>query len=133
MLKKSYIFLLLLIMGIGYLSAQTLTVRVENVDVGNGYLMIGVFIDEDTFPNSSFRGERVGASNRTMEVVFTDLPIGQYAISVYQDSNDNGQLDTNIFGIPKERYGFTNGARRPNFRQSLFTFNETMSITIQIR
>ena len=52
MLKKSYIFLLLLIMGIGYLSAHTLTVRVENVDVGNGYLMIGVFIDEDTFPNS---------------------------------------------------------------------------------
>ena len=132
MLKKGYIILLLLIMGIGYLSDQTLTVRVENVDVGNGYLKIGVFIDEDTFPNYSFRGESVRASNRTMEVVFPNLPLGQYAVSVYQDSNDNGQLDTNIFGIPKERYGFSNGARRPNFRQSLFTFNETMSITIQI-
>jgi len=68
-----------------------------------------------------------------MTVVFHDLPVGQYAVSVFQDGNDNGRLDTNIFGIPRERFGFSNGVRRPNFHASLFGFDGDMSITIRIK
>ncbi len=34
-----------------------------------------------------------------------------FAIAVYQDSNDNNQLDRSVLGIPSERYGFSNAAR----------------------
>ena len=32
-------------------------------------------------------------------------------MQVYHDRNANGKLDTNWLGIPKEPYGFSNGAR----------------------
>jgi uncharacterized protein (DUF2141 family) len=133
MLKKYCLFLLLLIMGMGHLFAQTLTVRIENAIVGQGYLMVGVFNDERSFPDSYFRGERIPVTDKTMIVTFDNLPMGQYAVSVFQDNNGNGQLDTNIFGIPRERYGFSNDARRPDFQKSLFYFNDNMTIVIRIR
>ena len=132
MLKKQLLFILL-ILPIGHLSAQTLTVRIENADIGRGYLMIGVFNDESSFPSDHYRGERVVVSDRTMTVTFYNLPIGQYAVSVFQDSNNNGRLDTNFLGIPSEKYGFSNGTRRPNFNDSSFDFSGNMTITIRIR
>jgi uncharacterized protein (DUF2141 family) len=32
--------------------------------------------------------------------------LNHYAIAVIHDENRNGELDTNMFGIPKEGYGF---------------------------
>ncbi len=40
-----------------------------------------------------------------------DLPAGEYAISTFLDENNNGRLDQNIIGIPKERFGFSNNPR----------------------
>ena len=132
MVKKQLLFILL-ILSIGHLSAQTLTVRIENTDIGRGYLMIGIFNNDVNFPDSFFIGDRISVSDNITIVTFNDLPVGRYAVSVYQDSNNNGQLDRGIFGIPKEKYGFSNGARRPNFNDSSFDFSENMTITIQIR
>ena len=39
------------------------------------------------------------------------MPQGNYAIAVYHDKNKNGKIDTNLLGIPKEDYGFSNDAR----------------------
>jgi uncharacterized protein (DUF2141 family) len=36
---------------------------------------------------------------------FTDVPGGNYAIRCYQDVNNNGVMDTGIFGIPVEPCG----------------------------
>lgn len=51
----------------------------------------------------------VDSTSMTWEV--ERLPEGNYAIAVYHDENKNGKLDTNLLGIPKERYGFSNNAR----------------------
>jgi uncharacterized protein (DUF2141 family) len=133
MVKKSIFLGALFIICIGCLSAQTLTIRVENAGIGKGYLMAGIFNDEKTFPDNYLRGEKITVSEKTVTVVFTGLPKGQYAVSVYQDSNDNGQLDKNIFGVPKEKYGFSNNSDRPDFRRCLFDFNDDMAITIKLK
>ena len=39
------------------------------------------------------------------------MPAGPLAASAYQDLNRNQKLDTGFAGIPKEPYGFSNGAR----------------------
>ena len=132
-MKKYFLIFILSLSGFWYLSAQSLTVRVENVDTGQGYLMVGIFNDETTFPNTDYKGKRVATSDRIVTVTFFDLPVGQYAVSVYQDSNDNGKLDTGLFGVPKEKYGFSSGGRRPNYRDSLFDFNGDQTITILIK
>ncbi|MDZ7756077.1 DUF2141 domain-containing protein [Rhodohalobacter sp.] len=31
--------------------------------------------------------------------------------AIYHDKNTNGELDTNLSGIPEEAYGFSNNAR----------------------
>jgi uncharacterized protein (DUF2141 family) len=131
-MKKIAIMIVFVLMA-GYLAAQTLTIQIENADVGKGYLMIGVFNDEETFPDTYFRGERITVSERVMTVTFTNLPKGQYAVSVYQDSNNNEQLDKNLFGIPKEKYGFSNNSDRPNYRKCLFEFYDNTTITIRLK
>jgi len=36
------------------------------------------------------------------------LPSGEYVVSMFQDKNGNGKLDTYLFNIPKEPIGLTN-------------------------
>jgi len=36
------------------------------------------------------------------------LPQGECMVWAYQDGNNNGKLDSGIFGIPKEPIGLTN-------------------------
>ncbi|MEX0844297.1 MAG: DUF2141 domain-containing protein [Balneolaceae bacterium] len=50
-------------------------------------------------------------SSSTLKWSNSELPYGEYAIAVYHDKNINGELDTNLLGIPKEAYGFSNNAR----------------------
>ena len=39
-----------------------------------------------------------------------EIPPGSYAIKLHIDENENGKLDTNFIGIPKEQYGISNNA-----------------------
>ena len=49
-------------------------------------------------------------ANAISETVSVDLDLasGEYLFSIFQDNNDNGKLDTNLLGIPKELFGFSN-------------------------
>jgi uncharacterized protein (DUF2141 family) len=42
---------------------------------------------------------------------FGKHPPGEYAVVVFFDRNANGELDTGMLGIPKEKIGFSNNAR----------------------
>lgn len=42
-----------------------------------------------------------------MTITVDGLPTGDFAISLFQDLNQNTELDTGFFGIPKEPYGFS--------------------------
>ena len=46
-----------------------------------------------------------------IQFVFSDLPSGRFAIAVFHDENGNDSLDTNLLGIPKEGYAFSENAR----------------------
>jgi uncharacterized protein (DUF2141 family) len=66
------------------------------------------------------------------------LPPGEYALSIFYDSNDNGELDTNFIGIPKEPVALSNNARPkfgpPKYKDAVFTLGEeplTQSISME--
>jgi uncharacterized protein (DUF2141 family) len=65
-----------------------------------------------------------------------ELPEGTYAVAVYQDLNQNAQLDSNVFGIPTEPYGFSNNVRpklrAPSFDETRFAFFDNMSVNIRL-
>ena len=48
-----------------------------------------------------------------MTLSFDNLAEGHYAIKLFHDQNDDGELDTDLFGIPSEPYGFSNNASDP--------------------
>lgn len=104
-------------------AALDLTVVVEGVDPAKGPLMLGLFDRADLFDrapatqNQATVGLRVEPGGSRVSVALTGLPPGRYAAAVFQDSDRNGTLDTNLLGIPTEPYGFSAkaGIGRPSF------------------
>jgi uncharacterized protein (DUF2141 family) len=47
----------------------------------------------------------------TLELLFSNLSPGDYAVMLFHDENGNGKMDSNIVGIPTEGYGFSNDAK----------------------
>lgn len=89
-----------------------LLVEVTAVQTGKGPVRISVWRDATTFlKGSSFRHVAVESAHDKIIATFESLEPGVYAVSAYQDVNNNGQLDTGFMGKPKEPYGFSNNAR----------------------
>lgn len=89
---------------------QVLHVEVTNIKNSSGTIMVGLFKSEETFLKEAFIGRTVKAGNEKVSVTFENIPPGEYAISVIHDENENAELDSNFFGIPKEGFGFGNDA-----------------------
>ena len=99
--------------GTGTFAAE-LTIDVNAVRSGDGRIYLAVHgpATRDTFPSGEavVEGLRAPARAGTMRFVVQDLAPGRYALSAFHDENDNGELDTNLLGIPSEGYGFGNDA-----------------------
>lgn len=126
---------LLLIMG-QQAHAADLTVNISEVNQGKGHVMVGLYSGTEAFSQgkASF-GSRVKASNEQEQVIFKDLPAGEYAIKIYQDENSNQKLDFNFMGIPKEGYGYSNNVGRfgrPAYQEAKFTVAEKTEIQIEL-
>lgn len=97
---------------------RTVTVQVTGVKNTAGKLLVALYADADAFPNDD--DEAVKRTATTIDgtpvtVTFNDVPAGTYAVAVIHDENDNTELDTNFFGVPKEGFGFSNGAEAGTF------------------
>lgn len=104
-----------------------LMVTVETVKNDVGQIGVLLFNKAEGFPSSdkaSIRQVVLPAKKGSIQVSFDDLPYGVYAITVMHDENKNLKVDTNILGIPKEGYGFSNNARNlfraPRFHEAAF-------------
>ncbi|MBR5965745.1 MAG: DUF2141 domain-containing protein [Treponema sp.] len=87
---------------------RKVVLKITNVKSDKGTILVSVHDSEKSFkarvPVESFKEPA-----KTPEVTFTlSLAPGEYAFCVYHDVNCNGDLDTGLFGIPKEPFGFSN-------------------------
>jgi uncharacterized protein (DUF2141 family) len=87
-----------------------LTVTVTGIKENKGSIRVGLFKSENDFLKKAVYGEIVQATGPEVVVVFKNLPEGEYGLSVIHDENDNGELDSNFMGIPKEGFAFGNDA-----------------------
>jgi len=66
-----------------------------------------------------------------IEIRFTGVKPGQYAIALLHDENDNGKADRAMGMMPKEGYGFSRDApvnmAPPKFKDAVFTLGEGLS------
>ncbi|MEM6380766.1 MAG: DUF2141 domain-containing protein [Bacteroidota bacterium] len=97
------------------LQGQTGTVVFEvskiKVDQG-GEIAAGLFT-KGNFPNvgDQFKGAIEAVKSNFATLTINDVPAGTYAAVVFQDVNQDSDLETNKLGFPKEPIGFANGAK----------------------
>lgn len=120
-------------------SAAELTIRVQAASAHEGDLYTAVFDGPDTFlaDGAATQSARQRMNGAAVTARFADLPAGRYAVSVFVDTNGNGELDTNLVGRPTEPYGFSRDARgslgAPGFEDAAVEVNDDTTLTINLR
>jgi len=115
----------------------SLRIEVDGIRKPVGVMRASIWASEQSFLHSSPLASvsaRVTAGRMTLQ--FDNLKDDVYGVAIYQDENENGRLDTGFMGIPKEPYGFSNGAQirfgPPSFKDVSFLFHGGGTITIQL-
>ncbi|MEQ8904187.1 DUF2141 domain-containing protein [Ekhidna sp.] len=138
---KKLMFVFGILIGIHQIFSQEnpceLSVKVENIKSIKGSLKVAIYNHEDHFLSKEVMSDGRAIDANSMEFSFKGLGKGVYAISIYQDENDNGKLDSNFMGIPSEPYAFSNNAKGmfgpPSFEDCQFEIKEgTQEIVISL-
>lgn len=114
--------LALLLMPAMPLLAQTpspgcaLRIHVDGFRNTKGNLGTAIFSSPAGWPENMSKAYRHGPdpidpATRTAIAEWKNLPAGDYAVVAIHDENSNHKLDRNLFGIPKEGFGFANNPR----------------------
>lgn len=92
--------------------SSTLVLTVEGIREVSGLLSIGLYNSETGHKTGqAIVGARPDVDSASVEVTFEGLAEGQYAINLFHDVDGNGEMNTNMFGIPTEPYAFSNNAK----------------------
>jgi len=133
---KNYILFTYLMIAFNFASAQTpenneIKIQIKGIEKPVGFLRLRIMDDQ----KKVVLFQKIPVTESEMALTF-QLKNGTYAVSLYQDENSNEKLDTGIFGIPKELYGFSNDAKGkfgpPEFADQLFAVNSNKSMTINL-
>ena len=138
MCKPIFILSLYFISFQAAFSQFNIQVKIDNVTSKNGTLMIALWNSEENFghPNTEYKGLKLNAGESVKTVKFDDIPSGTYAVGVFHDLNNNGKLDKNLIGIPKEPFGFSYKEEQkkgpPKWEQVSFKLNSNSSLIIKL-
>ncbi|EAQ98209.2 DUF2141 domain-containing protein [Congregibacter litoralis] len=117
--------------------ADQLIVDVVGIKRMGGAMMVAVFNSPEGWEDSQgpVATAKDSVAGPKVRLVFPDLSPGPYAVKLYHDENTNGELDTNMLGIPSEGYGFSNYQRtlgEPDFEESMFMVDGETLIEITL-
>jgi uncharacterized protein (DUF2141 family) len=114
--------------------SPNLRVIATNVQSDEGQVIVWVYDNKDdwlsdryrTFKTVKVAGNRVGNSV-TLELT---LPAGEYALSVFQDVDNDTKLKSNFIGLPKEPAALSNNLRPkfgpPRYKDAVFTIGNKL-------
>ena len=113
-----------------------LTVELSGLKSDKGDLAIALYDSAENWLRNNMKGQISKIVDGKATITFEDVPYGIYAISSFHDKNENEKLDTGIFGIPKEPYASSRGAKGkfgpPKWTDAKFEINQS-STTEQIK
>ncbi|HEV2133371.1 MAG TPA: DUF2141 domain-containing protein [Terracidiphilus sp.] len=117
-----------------YVSASdaqnSIHVAIDGLRSDKGQVICSLYSSAEGFPKKY--GKAIAhtnslVANRLADCDFSGIEPGTYAISVFDDENSNGRLDTNFLGIPREGVGASNNARGhfgpPSFHDASFGYS----------
>lgn len=111
--------------------AVTFDVAIEGLRNARGSIHACLNRDPKFFPDCREDPDAVKVTipATAPHIRFSDVAAGRYALTLFHDENDNGQLDM-LLGIPREGFGFS---RNPKVRFGAPKFNQVdFDVTDQI-
>lgn len=132
---------LLFICLASYIQAQRVTeIKVTDIRSAKGKILLNVFKDnasyDDEKPYKKFTFDKKEIINGTL-VLHCDLEPGVYGFTMVDDENDNGKIDKNFIGIPKEGFGFSNffmeKMKKPTFDDFKVDLKSQPKIVIKVK
>jgi len=127
-----------LLLTVSLLSSE-ITVKVIGLKNEKGTVELGLFNTDQYFlkEKGKYKKAQVKITKYGTFYTFKNIPKGVYAITVYHDENDNGKLDKNFIGFPKEGVGISNDAKGsfgpPTFKDAKFSLKKYKTVTIQAK
>ncbi|MEN0051768.1 MAG: DUF2141 domain-containing protein [Bacteroidota bacterium] len=117
-------------------SGHSITVKVTNLQSKKGLIRVGLCNDQTQWLSKSFTAQNIKVEGQNdCTLVFKNMPNGTYAISLYHDENENGELDLGLLKLPKEPYGFSNNPNTmfgpPSFEEASFQVDTNLTINIK--
>ena len=130
---KTHVKLIFTVLCITYatmsLAQSNIEVTVRNIRETKGTILVGLYTNEENYLKKAVEGKVVKAAGTEVKVVFENLKPGEYAVSVIHDENENGELDKNGIGMPKEGFAFGNNAMGifgpPSFEKAKIVVGKT--------
>ncbi|MBN3909508.1 MAG: DUF2141 domain-containing protein [Nostoc sp. NMS1] len=101
-----------------------LTLEIDGLKNKEGEVCVSIFASSEGFPSDRDRGLQKQCTKITdtpLPITFENLKAGSYAVAVFHDQNNDRILNSNVFGIPKEGFGFS---RNPEIRTGAPKFSE---------
>ena len=122
------------------LDTFSITVDVSEFRNSDGMAQITLYDKEEDFlsdDSETARVERVEIDGKKATVTFEGVAPGQYAVALMHDEDGDGEMKTNLIGIPKEGIGMSNDARPkfgpPKWKDAVFTVdNKDVALTISM-
>lgn len=120
-MKSISILICILSMSAFYTIEQTIKMKitVTNIQPNKGSIVVNIYNKEENFFKKTFVTQTQKANNSSI-LFEIEIPKGIYAISVFQDLDEDGKLKQGLFGIPKEPVGFGNNYK-PSFSAPSFS------------
>ncbi len=108
-----------------------LEINVIDLSSSGGSLRCALYDSAATFIKTEYRTASTPVHHSQTTCLFPDLEFGNYAVAVLYDRNDNGTMDFNFLGMPKEPFGFSNNPivllSAPSFGQTRFTHDKAVT------
>lgn len=120
---------------------QNVELTITGIRSTEGKLRIGLFKDQESFKKEiaiqHFEFEKTDLKNGEMKVQLK-LETGTIGLSLFDDENNDSEMNYNFVGIPKEGFGFSDyyhtGFTKPTFDDFDFELNEhKKQVEIKIR
>lgn len=118
-----------------------ITVTINGIQKKQGQICLSLFDNKQGFPNNgnnAIQTSCIEVTDIQLELKFSNLKAGNYAVAVFHDANNDGTLNRNWLGIPTEGFGFSQNPKIlkgiPEFTDSAITVTDShINIEIQIQ
>ena len=139
---KTIFISILFIISSSYLLSQNLTIEFENIRNNKGVVFVTLFETKETWLDEDleyyqFIFSKENVRNNKLTVSIDSINSGYYGIAILDDEDEDGEMQNNFIGFPREGFGFSRNVRvrlfKPKFEECVLEIKNDTTINISIQ